>query len=285
MYLALNTFVYEVAGVRVEETLRSAARLGFRFIEYAAYHSGDPTYMSRDRQTDLVRLFEDLGLVSSQMLLINAGDIASPDPVKRQRALDYMKRCTEFQLELGGKQVLVCRGCGIHQSDMLREQAWVNMVASLRDFAQWGLDSGVLVDLEIEPHVYFVVNSTAKAAQAIEDISLPNVFANADFGHLSILREGPGSLEKLKDRIIHVHLSETDAFEHTNSILGTGVTDFKSYVDKVVQLGIEETCQRVGEDCVAGIEMGARAGFVDDPERWIQESLGYLADILPELST
>ena len=284
MYLALNTFVYEVAGVPIEETLRSAARLGFRFIEYAAYHSGDPTDMSRDRQTGVVRLAEDLGLVSSQMLLINSGDIASPDPVKRQQALDYMKRCTEFQLELGGQQVLVCRGCGIHQPDMLREQAWVHMVASLRDFAQWGEDSGVLVDLEIEPHVYFVVNSTAKAAQAIEDIGLPNVFANADFGHLTLLREGPGSLEKLKGRIIHAHLSETDSFDHTNSILGTGVTDFKSYVDKVVQLGIEENCQKLGEPCVAGIEMGARGGPVDDPGRWVQESLDYLAGILPEVS-
>ena len=79
------------------------------------------------------------------------------------------------------------------------------------------------------------------------------------------------------------HLSETNNFDHTNSILGTGVTDFRSYLDKVVQLGIEENCRRLGEPCVAGIEMGARGGFVDDPEHWVQESLEYLAGILPEV--
>lgn len=217
------------------------------------------------------------------MLLLNMGEIASGNPAKRQQALDYMKHCTEFQLELGGKQVLMCRGCGIHEPDMLREQAWVNMVSSLRQFAEWGLDSGVLVDLEIEPHVYFVVNSTTKAAQAIEDIGLPNVLANVDAGHLTILREGPNSLEKLASRIIHVHLSETDTFEHTNSILGTGVTDFKSYVDRALALGIDSNCRSLGEACVAGIEMGARGGFVDDPNRWVTESLEYLAGVLPEL--
>jgi sugar phosphate isomerase/epimerase len=284
MYLGLNTFVYEVAQVPIEETLQRAAALGFRFIEYAAYGSGDPTGMSPDRRRNICRMLDDLGLVSTQMLLAETGEVASADPAKRRQTLEYMKRCAELQLELGGRQVLICRGCGIHQPDTIREQTWVNMVSSLHEFARWGLDSGLLVDLEIEPHVYFVVNSTTTACKAIEDICLPNVLVNVDTGHLAILREGPGTLEKLKSRIVHVHLSETDSFEHTNSILGTGVTDFKSYVDKVRELGIEENCQKLGEPCVAGIEMGARGGFIDDPDRWVRESLDYLAEALPDVS-
>jgi protein FrlC len=120
-------------------------------------------------------------------------------------------------------------------------------------------------------------------AKAIEDIGMPNVVANVDIGHLCILREGPNSLEKLKNRILHVHISETDTFEHTNSIIGSGVADFKAYIDKVLELGIEENCRRYGEACVAGIEMGARGGFVDDADRWVRESLDYLAKIMPEL--
>jgi len=291
MYLALNTFVYEVARVPIEQALQSARRFGcarrfgFRFIEYAAYHSGDPTLMSKERRAEVVRIFKDNGLESSQMLLLNTQHIASPDPKKRIETLDYMKRCAEFQLELGGRQVLICRGCGIHEPDMMREQAWVNMVSSLREYAGWCLGNGILIDLELEPHVYFVVNSTATMAKAIEDIGMPNVLANLDIGHLCIVREGPNALEKLKNRIVHVHLSETDAFEHTNSILGTGVADFKAYIDKVLELGIEANCERYGEACVAGIEMGARDGYVDDADRWVRESLDYLAEILPELST
>jgi len=258
MYLALNTFVYEIAQVPIEKALQSAGKFGFRFIEYAAYHSGDPTLMNKDKRNEVIRVFKDKGLKCSQLLLVNTQHIASPDPEKRKETLDYMKKCTDFQLELGGKQVLICRGCGIHEPTMMQEQAWVNMVSSLREYAQWCLDKGILIDLELEPHVYFVVNSTAKMAKAIEDIGMPNVFSNVDIGHLCIVREGPNTLEKLKTRILHVHISETDTFEHTNSIIGSGVADFKAYIDKVLELGIEENCKRCGEACVAGIEMGAR---------------------------
>lgn len=283
MYLALNTFVYEVAEDPVEKALRSASDFGFQYLEYAACGSGDPTTLSKQKQQEVVSICKANGLRSSQMLLVHTQDIASPDPKKRQATLDYMKACSGFQLKLGGRQVLICRGCGIHEPDMLPEQAWVNMVSSLREFAEWGIERGILVDLEVEPHVYFVVNSTAKMAKAIQDIGMPNVLANVDIGHLCILREGPESLEKLATRIVHVHLSETNSFEHTNSILGTGVADFKAYVDTMLALGIEENCRREDEPCVAGIEMGSRGGYVDDADRWVRESLAYLDEILPEL--
>ena len=101
---------------------------------------------------------------------------------------------------------------------MLPEEAWLNSIDSIRELAQWGLKDGLLVDLEIEPHVYFILNSTDKAARMVEDIGMPNVFPNLDIGHFVINREAPHRIEKIKDKIIHVHLSETQGYEHTNSI-------------------------------------------------------------------
>ena len=118
----------------------------------------------------------------------------------------------------------------------------------------------------------------------LEDVDMPNVFPNVDIGHLCITREPPKTLHKIRDKIIHVHISETDTFEHTNSIIGSGKADFKAYIDKTVELGIEENCRKCGEDVVAGIEMGEPGGEVDDAERWMKESLVYLAEILPELT-
>ncbi|MFC1713441.1 sugar phosphate isomerase/epimerase family protein [Candidatus Poribacteria bacterium] len=283
MRLALNTFVYEVGKVPIEKALQSAARLGFTFVEYAAYDSGDPTSMDKTRRDEVLKLFKDNGLECSQMLLANCENIASPDPTKREAVMEYMKRCADFQLELGGKQVLVCWGCGVLESGVMPEESWLNTVSSIREYAEWSLDKGILIDLELDPHVYFVVNNTVRMAKVIEDVGMPNVFPNVDIGHLCITREAPNTIDKLKDRILHVHLSETDTFEHTNSILGTGKADFRAYVDKVLELGIEENCQKYGEVCVAGIEMGEPGGTVDDPERWVRESLDYLGKILPEL--
>jgi len=284
MHLALNTFVYEVAQEPIERTIESAKQFGFTYIDYAAYHAGDPTLMTADQRRAVIQRFHDSGSYSSQLLLANTEQIASPDPARRQETLDYMKRCGEFQLELGGRQVLICWGCGVHEPQMMPEQAWVNTVTSIREYATWALDVGLLVDLELDPHVYFVVNNTVKMAQVIEDVGMPNVFPNVDIGHLCITREGPDRLDKLRDRLLHVHLSETDTYEHTNSILGSGKADFRAYVDKVTELGIEDNCARYGEPCVAGIEMGEPGGHVDDADRWVRESLDYLARALPELT-
>jgi len=286
MKLALNTLVYEVGNKGPEESLRSAAKFGFRYIEYAGIRKGNPATMSSEQKKEAVRIVRDHGMHSTQMLMVATKDTAHPDPKKRDAVFDYMKHCADFQMELGGRQLLVCWGGGLYELGVSPEQSWMYMLENVGRFADWCLDKDLLVGIELDPHVYFIVNSTWKLAKVVEDLGLPNVYPNVDVGHLVITREEPASLDKLKDRLLHVHLSETESFAHTNSILGTGAVDFKAYVDRLLELGIEENCARHGEPCVAGIEMGSEAsgGFVEDPDRWVRESLDYLGQILPELT-
>ncbi len=285
MNLALNTLVYEVGNKGPQESLKSAADFGFKYIEYAGIRKGNPATLTAQQKKEVIKIAHDNGLISSQMLLVATQDTAHPEKKKRDAVLDYMKECADMQLELRGKQVLVCWGGGLYESGVPKEQSWMYMVENIRRFGEWCIDKDILVGIELDPHVYFICNSTGKLAQAIEDIALPNVYPNVDVGHLVITRESPESLEKLSNRLLHVHLSETESFAHTNSILGTGCVDFKAYVDKLIDLGIEENCKKHGEPCVAGIEMGSEAsgGFVEDPDRWVKESLGYLQKILPDL--
>lgn len=286
MKLALNTLVYEVGNRGPEESLRSAVRFGFRYIEYAGIRKGNPATMNPAEKKEVIRIVKENGLVSSQLLMVATKDTAHPDPRKREAVLDYMKKCADFQMEMGGRQLLVCWGGGLYELGIPKEQSWQYMLDNVGRFAGWCLDRKLLVGLELDPHVYFIVNDTFKLASAVEELGLPNVYPNVDVGHLVITREGPESLEKLRKRLLHVHLSETESFAHTNSILGTGVVDFKAYVDKLLELGIEDNCIREGEPCVAGIEMGSEAsgGFVEDPDSWVQQSLQYLNSVLPELT-
>lgn len=286
MKLALNTLVYEVGNNGPEESLKSAAKFGFKYIEYAGIRKGNPLTMTSEQKKEVVRIARGEGLVITQMLMVATKETANPDPEKRDIVFDYMKTCAEFQKELGGRQLLVCWGGGLYELGTSPSKSWGYMVENVGRFAEYCLKDDLLVGIELDPHVYFICNNTYKLAHAIEDINLPNVYPNVDVGHLVITREEPEQLEKLKSRLLHVHLSETESFAHTNSILGTGVVDFKAYVDKLIELGIEENCIRYGEPCVAGIEMGSEAsgGFVEDPDMWVSESLKYLGKILPELT-
>ena len=286
MKLALNTLVYEVGNKGPEESLRSAVKYDFRYIEYAGIRKGNPQTMTSKQKKEAIRIVKDNDIHSTQMLLVATKDTAHPDPKKRNAVFDYMKTCADFQMELGGRQLLVCWGGGLYELGVTPEQSWLYMLDNVGRFADWCLDRNLLVGIELDPHVYFICNNTYKLAKAVEDIGLPNVYPNIDVGHLVITREEPAQLEKLKSRMIHVHLSETESFAHTNSILGTGAVPFRQYVDKCLELGIEENCEKIGEPCVAGIEMGSEAsgGFVEDPDYWVEESLKFLETELPHVT-
>jgi len=286
MKLALNTLVYEVGNRGPEESLRAAARYGFKYIEYAGIRKGNPLTMTPEQRKEAVRIVRDNGIHSTQMLMVATKDTAHPDKKKRDAVFDYMKACAEYQKELGGRQLLVCWGGGLYELGVSPEQSWMYMLENIGRFAEYCQTDNMLVGIELDPHVYFICNNTYKLIKAVEDLGMPNVYPNVDVGHLVITREEPAQLEKLKSRLLHVHLSETESFAHTNSILGTGAVDFKAYVDKLLELGIEENCVKYGEPCVAGIEMGSEAsgGFVEDPDLWVEESLKYLAKIMPDIT-
>lgn len=286
MKLALNTLVYEVGDRGPEESLRAAAKYGFKYIEYAGIRKGNPLTMSTGQRKEAVQIVKDNDIHSTQMLMVATKDTAHPDPRKRDAVFDYMKACAEYQKELGGKQLLVCWGGGLYELGVSSEQSWMYMLENVGRIAEYCKNEGMYVGIELDPHVYFICNNTYKLAKAVEDIGMSNVYPNIDVGHLVITREGPEQLEKLKSRMIHVHLSETESFAHTNSILGTGAVPFRTYVDKCLELGIEENCAKIGEPCVAGIEMGSEASgaFVKDPDRWVEESLKFLEKELPHVT-
>lgn len=286
MKLALNTLVYEVGNKGPDHSLRSAAKFGFKYIEYAGIRKGNPLTMTKAQRDEVVRIAKGEDIYNAQMLLVATRDTASSDRKKRDQVFDYMKACADYQKELGGKQLLVCWGGGLYELGVTPEQSWAYMLENIRRFAEYCQKEDMLVGIELDPHVYFICNNTYKLAKAMEDLNMPNVYPNVDVGHLCITREEPEQLEKLKNRLLHVHLSETESFNHTNSILGTGAVDFKPYVDKLIELGIEENCMKYGEPCVAGIEMGSEASgaFVEDPDMWVRESLAYINKIMPELT-
>ena len=285
MYLSMNTYLYELAAVPIVESLDRIRKQGFLYIDYAAYRNGDPTTADGNTLTEAAARFKSGDMVCAQYHLANVEDFAHSDPKRRRAVIDYMKRCTEFALEIGGRELMLWWGCGMLEPGIPHEQTWVHAVNTLREFGQWALDRNLLIDLEVEPNNFAVVRTTVQMAKMIEDVWLPNIYSNIDIGHFSINREGPQSILKLAKRMLHVHLSETDTFAHTNSIIGTGNVDYRAYLDVLYELGIEENCQRAGVPCTAGIEMGDEAGIgPDEPERWITQSMAYIEQVMPELT-
>ena len=58
MKLALNTLVYEVGGIPPDKSLQSAAKFGFKYIEYAGIRQGNPTTMSNEMKKKCNQYFQ-----------------------------------------------------------------------------------------------------------------------------------------------------------------------------------------------------------------------------------
>ena len=283
MYLSLNPLVYVAADVPLAEGLQRGAKVGFRYIDYPAKGNLSPTAMSKTQRQDLVKIFQDNGLTSAQLLLIDTWDIASSNPQKQQQTMDYMKAGADFQRELGGRQVLLSRGIGIHEDSRTPEEGWLASLAAVKEFTQWAQGRDILVGLELDAHVYYIVNNLTKMAKMIAEVNMPNLFANIDIGHLFITREKAQAMNKVGHKILHIHLSDNDTLTDNHKCIGSGYSNFKPYLNQAIKLGIENNCRRAGEACTAALEMGEYGG-VDNPDRLVRESVDYLNAAFPELA-
>jgi len=284
MRLGINNSIWEITGIGLPKSLDRINSLGFKYVDVLAYGSGDPRTLNQEERRKIAHKFQELGLTSSGMVMLVPENIASNDAKERERCLSYLKSCVEFQAELGGRQVLLGFGGGWRILETSREGAWVNSVNFIKGYCEWISNFDIFLTLELDSSVYYVINDTTSMAKMIEEVDAPNLFANIDIGHLAITREPPRALEKLKDRILHAHISDNDGKAHANWIIGRGVARVPDYLRKLIEIGIDETCARYNETAVASLELGEIGQKIQDPDQYVQESLKYLSSNVPEIT-
>ena len=73
----------------------------------------------------------------------------------------------------------------------------------------------------------------------IDDVDHPALQANIDVSHLLLADVPPEELKQLKDKAIHVHISDCDGKVHGDLPPGRGVVDFGPYLEEIRQLEID----------------------------------------------
>lgn len=283
MWLGVNNSVWEIAGIPIDKALKEIDKFGLLYVDVAAFGSANPLNLSSGQRQRISGRFCQLGLKVIQMIMLPRENIASSQRKEREKCLAYLKECAEFQAELGGKQLLLGFGAGNTTFELSRERAWAYSVEFLQDFCEWLQGVEMYLCLELEPTVYCMVNNTNTMVRMIEDVHMPNLCVNIDIGHLAITREGPEKLEKLKDKIIHIHISDNNGLAHANDIIGTGVCPVAAYVNKFAEIGIDQICQNYGEPAVAALELGDQGKKAVNPRDYVDQSLQFLEKVTPDL--
>jgi sugar phosphate isomerase/epimerase len=72
----------------------------------------------------------------------------------------------------------------------------------------------------------------------IDECAHPHVRANIDISHLVLSDCGPESVARLKNKAIHVHISDCDGKVHGDLPPGKGIVKFSPYLQGIKELEI-----------------------------------------------
>src|SRR5204863_7428402 len=125
-------------------------------------------------------------------------------------------------------------------------EQWRWAVENTRALGQHAADLGLEIAIELEPFDLSLINSIGQMISFLDDVGLPNVRANCDISHLHLVQTPFEEVQKLKDRIAHVHLSDCDGKVHGDLPPGRGCTPIQEYLAQI---------QKTGYDGVVSIEL------------------------------
>jgi sugar phosphate isomerase/epimerase len=267
MKLGLINSAWVQAGRGTAFGIRKTKELGFDSIDVFA----DPLDIDvRERRlikTECARA----GLPIISVACVATGLIDFNPSVQRfhvGRVRAYLDLAYEFE----ARNVLLVIGEYLWQQEVIPPaEQWVTGVMHVQTLGQYATELGLEIVLEMEPFRLSLLCDVPSMARFLTDVDRTNVKANLDISHLALANQPHGSLNLLRGRVGHVHISDCDGKVHGDLPPGRGVVDFPPYLRAIKALGIE--------DLTVSVELE----YSPDPdkiEEWVAEAYDKTAALL-----
>lgn len=158
------------------------------------------------------------------------------DFTESEEIFSLVKRAIPITRQLGA-EVMIINGARRYD-DVPFEIQWQKQVASVKELCQIAQDNDVLLAVEFEPG--FVVDSTEKFLQLLEDVDSQVLCMNADIGHMFLQDAEPLiSIEKCGKHIVHAHLENMKAGIHDHLVPYEGDMDLPLYIRQLKAVGFD----------------------------------------------
>jgi sugar phosphate isomerase/epimerase len=162
------------------------------------------------------------------------------NPSVQRFHLDRVQEYLDLAYEYQARNVLLVLGEYIWNQEVIPPaEQWRTAVANCRILGDYAADLGVQIALELEPFALSLVNNVESMVRFLDDCNHPAVRANIDISHLLLAGVAPEELRRLKDKAIHVHISDCDGKRHGDLPPGRGVVPFEPYLREIEALGID----------------------------------------------
>ena len=150
-------------------------------------------------------------------------------------------------------------------------EQWATAVQHVRTLGEYAAALGLEIALELEPFQLSLLNDVPSMARFLDDVDHPAVKANLDISHLALAHQPPSSIEALRGRVAHVHISDCDGKVHGDLPPGRGVVDFPPYLEAIKRLGIDD------------VTISVELEYSPDPEHiveWVAEAYDQTAALM-----
>lgn len=179
----------------------------------------------------------DLPIVSVCCVAVGLIDF---NPSVQQFHLDRVESYLDMVYEFEGRNLLLVLGEYIWNREVIPPEAqWQAALDSCLQLGDYAAELDLQIALELEPFPLSLLNNVDNMARFIDELDHPAVRANIDVSHLQLAGVAAEELRKLKDKAIHVHISDCDGKVHGDLPPGRGVVDFGPYLREIRDLNID----------------------------------------------
>lgn len=221
--------------------LRKTKEIGFDSVDIFA----DPMDLDiRER-----RLIKDecdrlqLPIVSIACVAVGLIDF---NPSVQRFHMDRVREYLDLAYEYEAKNVLLVLGEYIWNQEVISPQEqWQTAVRNCRDLGDYAASLNLQIALELEPFPLSLLNSVDSMVRFIDECNHRAIQANIDISHLLLANVAPQELARLKNKAIHLHISDCDGKKHGDLPPGRGVVPFADYLAEVAKLGLDQATMSI----------------------------------------
>jgi sugar phosphate isomerase/epimerase len=253
----------------LEQTLKEIKEMGFRYVEImTAPPQIWPRSFGRRQRKDLRKLIEQLGLelvaVNPTYLDIN---MASPNPGMREESVKQIMEQITLANDLGAKLVVVIVGKRHPLIAPPVEVVWEKYAKEgVLRCVEHAEKNKVVFGLEHGPSLF--IDSSERMLFVLNEVRSPHMKVVFDVANASVVEPIVPALDRVKDHLIHFHLSDTDCRTWSHSSIGEGVIDFRPIAKKLMDINysgvsILETTEPENpkESIISSVEKLSRLGW------------------------
>src|SRR6185295_2489119 len=235
MRLGIINSAFQQVGMDAATGLKHIARIGFDTVDIFTEAVG----ISQKEISTVARAAEKLNLPIISLPVVAVGLVDFNEPIRKF----HVERCKKF-IDLAktwdAKNILLVLGEYIWQKEVIPPEAqWQWALETCSQLGDYAGKRKIDIALELEPFRLSLLNNVDEMVRFIDKCDHPRVRANIDISHLVLSDTSPAQLKALRNRAIHVHLSDCDGKVHGDLPPGRGVVKFAPYLQAIKELNID----------------------------------------------